>query len=70
MLVLTRELGERIVIGGNIVVEVVDIRGDNVRLGVTAPREITVHREEVAAAIARGETRFGDDEHIEIGGEG
>ena len=63
MLALTRKRGERIVIGGNIVVEVVEIRGDKVKLGIEAPREIAVDREEVAAAIAR-------DAHFDIGGEG
>lgn len=55
MLALTRKLGERIIIGGNIVVQIVDIKGDKVRLGIEAPREITVHREEVAERIKRGE---------------
>ena len=52
-LVLSRERGQRIVIGEDIVITVTDIRGDKVRLGIKAPPEIPVHREEVAAAIAR-----------------
>jgi carbon storage regulator len=52
MLVLSRQRNEAIVIGGNIFVSVVDIRGDKVRLGVEAPIEVPVHRSEVAAAIA------------------
>ncbi len=47
MLVLSRNLGERIVIGNNIVLTVVDIRGDRVRLGFTGPAEVPIHREEV-----------------------
>ncbi|MCR4414133.1 MAG: carbon storage regulator CsrA [Thermoguttaceae bacterium] len=47
MLVLSRKQEESIVIGENIVVTVVEIRGDKVRLGITAPREVTVHRREV-----------------------
>lgn len=53
MLVLTRHLGERIMIGDSIVIEVVAVRGDAVRLGITAPREIAVHRLEVYERIAQ-----------------
>jgi carbon storage regulator len=51
MLVLSRMVDEVIVIGDGIRVTVVDIRGDKVRLGIEAPREVTVHREEVYEAI-------------------
>jgi carbon storage regulator len=51
MLVLSRKKGERIIIGGNITVAVVEIQGDKVRIGVEAPKEITVNREEVQNAI-------------------
>jgi carbon storage regulator len=51
MLVLSRRLNETIVINDNIRVTVVEIRGDRVRLGITAPREVPVHREEVYQAI-------------------
>jgi len=47
MLVLSRKLGERIVIGDGIVVSVLEMRGDRVRLGVSAPPATQVHREEV-----------------------
>jgi carbon storage regulator len=47
MLVLTRRLGEEVVIGGNIRVVVVAVRGDRIRLGISAPSSITVDREEV-----------------------
>lgn len=53
MLVLSRHRDERIVINGNITITVVEIRGDKVRLGIDAPKEIPVHRQEVADAIAR-----------------
>ena len=53
MLVLSRHKDERIIIGGNIVITVIDIRGDKVRIGIEAPRELTVHREEVVEAIQR-----------------
>jgi carbon storage regulator len=51
MLILARRKGEKIVIAGNIVVEVLEIDGFKVRLGINAPREITVNREEVEKAI-------------------
>lgn len=53
MLVLSRQRDETIVIGDNIEITVVDIRGDKVRLGITAPIEIPVHRKEVYDAIQR-----------------
>lgn len=51
MLVLSRKLNESIVIDDNIVITIVEIRGDKVRLGIQAPREVPVHRSEVHAAI-------------------
>ena len=56
MLVLSRQRDESIVIGDNIVITIVDIRGDKVRLGIEAPREVPVHRQEVYDAIQRERT--------------
>jgi carbon storage regulator len=53
MLVLSRKRDERIVIGDNIVITVVDVRGDKVRLGIEAPAEVPVHRQEVLDAMRR-----------------
>jgi len=53
MLVLSRQRDESIVIGDDVVVTVVDVRGDKVRLGIQAPSEIPVHRREVYDAIQR-----------------
>ncbi len=53
MLVLSRQRDESIIIGDNVQVTVVDIRGDKVRLGIIAPAEIPVHRKEVYDAIQR-----------------
>lgn len=53
MLVLSRRKDESIVIGDNIHVTVVDIRGDAVRLGITAPKDIPVYRKEIYEAIQR-----------------
>jgi carbon storage regulator len=47
MLVLTRRSGESVMIGDDVVVTVLEVRGDVVRLGIGAPRDIQVHREEV-----------------------
>jgi carbon storage regulator len=47
MLVLTRRAGESVVIGDDIVITVLEARGDVIRLGITAPRDVQVHREEV-----------------------
>ena len=59
MLVLSRHRDESIMIGDEIVVTIVDIRGDKVRLGINAPTSVPVHRQEVFDAIqreARGDT--------------
>ena len=53
MLVLSRQRDETIMIGDDVEVTVVDIRGDKVRLGISAPRELSVHRKEVYEAIKR-----------------
>ena len=55
MLVLSRKKNEKITIGDNIIITVVDIRGGKVRLGFDAPREIPGHREEVFKAIKEAE---------------
>jgi len=57
MLVLSRHRDESIIIGDNIIITVVDIRGDKVRLGIQAPLDIPVHRQEVYEAIKREEAR-------------
>lgn len=53
MLVLSRHRDESIIIGDDIVITIVDIRGDKVRLGIDAPQDIPVHRQEVYEAIQR-----------------
>ena len=53
MLVLSRQIDESIMIGDDVEITIVDVRGDKVRLGITAPREIPVHRREVYEAIQR-----------------
>ncbi len=53
MLVLSRQKDESIIIGDDVEVIIVDVRGDKVRLGINAPREIPVHRKEIYEAIQR-----------------
>jgi carbon storage regulator len=57
MLVLTRRPNQSIVIGRDVVITVLEVRGDQVRIGIKAPREVTVHREEVYAEIRRENQR-------------
>ena len=53
MLVLSRQSDEAIIIGDNIRVTIVEVRGDKVRIGIEAPRDVTVHRQEMYDAIRR-----------------
>jgi len=57
MLVLTRHSNQRIMIGSDVVVTVLEVRGDQVRIGISAPRDVDVHREEVFVAIKEEEER-------------
>lgn len=65
MLVLSRQRDESIIIGDNIVITIVDIRGDKVRLGIDAPTEIPVHRQEVYDAIQRENARNAPQDETE-----
>ncbi len=47
MLILTRRVGESLIIGDNVVVNVLGVKGNQVRIGVDAPKDVTVHREEI-----------------------
>jgi carbon storage regulator len=74
MLVLSRKKNESIVIDNDITIVVVEIRGDKVRLGVEAPKEVPVHRREVFDAIRRNELAATENaarkaEPTEAGGE-
>jgi carbon storage regulator len=61
MLVLSRKKNESIIINNDITIVVVEIRGDKVRLGVEAPKEVPVHRREVYDAIRRSEEEGKND---------
>jgi carbon storage regulator len=67
MLVLTRHVDESIVIGGNVTVTVLQVRGDAVRIGVSAPLETTIHRHEIQDKIDRdgGHVRTPEHHHRE-----
>ena len=72
MLVLSRKLDESIVIGKDITIQVLDVRGGQIRLGITAPRDVSVHREEVYERIHGHTPRSLDvqsavEEEVEIG---
>ncbi|MBW3658967.1 MAG: carbon storage regulator CsrA, partial [Actinobacteria bacterium] len=51
MLVLTRRAGESIVIGNDVTVTVLEVRGDQIRLGIDAPRDVQIHREEIYVQV-------------------
>ena len=70
MLVLSRQRDETIMIGDDIEVTVVDIRGDKVRLGINAPKEISVHRKEVYDAIRRENRAAAQVKPDDVGGIG
>jgi carbon storage regulator len=56
MLILTRRVGESVVIGDDVAVTVLGVKGNQVRIGVTAPKDVTVHRQEIYERIKKEET--------------
>lgn len=67
MLVLARKVGQKIVIGGNITVLVTEVRGDQVRLGIEAPRSIPVHRTELLEQIRAENAKAAEAEEAPVG---
>jgi carbon storage regulator len=53
MLILTRRVGETVVIGDNVTVAIIGIKGSQIRIGINAPRDVTVYREEIYERIRR-----------------
>jgi carbon storage regulator len=73
MLILTRRIGETVIIGENITMTVLGVKGNQVRLGINAPRDVTVHREEIFLRIRReqevpsdGAEKAGDGESAPV----
>jgi carbon storage regulator len=62
MLVLTRRAKQSVMIGDDVVVTVLEVRGDQVRLGIEAPRSVAVHRDEVFAQVQRRPTDLPDSD--------
>ena len=60
MLVLTRRIGESLMIGSRVTVTVVAVKGSQIRIGVNAPKSIPVHREELYERIRRAQRRLGE----------
>ena len=57
MLILSRRVGENLIIGDDVVISILGINRGQVRIGITAPKDVPVHREEVALRIKAGEKR-------------
>ena len=70
MLILTRRVGETLMIGEDVTVTVLGVKGNQVRIGVNAPREVAVHREEIFDRIKREEAgggpNRGDDDSMSM----
>lgn len=66
MLALTRKPGQKIMIGDNIIIHVVDVQGDNVRLGIEAPKSVKIYRSELYEAIIAENKKAGASSHENV----
>ena len=65
MLVLSRKTNESIMIGDNVEIKIVEVKGEYVKLGITAPRSISVHRKEIYEAIKRENEQAAKTQHVD-----
>lgn len=65
MLVLSRKTNESIMVGDNVEIKIVEVKGEYVKLGITAPREIAVHRKEIYEAIKREMEQAAKTKHVD-----
>jgi carbon storage regulator len=70
MLIITRKPGERIMLGDDMIIEVIEVSGSSVRLGIAAPRSVPVYREEIWAAVKEEQQAKAASEIPETGGTG
>ncbi len=70
MLILTRRVGETVMIGSDVTVTVLGVKGNQVRVGINAPRDVAVHREEIFERIKREEQAGLTDQHKANGANG
>ena len=67
MLILTRRVGENVIVGDDIVISVIEVRGDAVRIGIQAPRSLSVHREEVWLELQKSNSRAARPDESAVG---
>lgn len=66
MLILTRRIGETLIIGDDVNITVLGVKGNQVRLGINAPKDVSVHREEIYVRIQQEKNGISHNEHADI----